>query len=303
MQDKRHIKRYIFCFLAFFCFFLDKNFALSSAIVIQSVQIEPYNKVYKGINGVYGKKLKKIVLYKYKGNIIKYIKQQRPGIIFAIGEWALSSVVSVKDIPIVCTMVLDPYRFISKNTNICAVSMIVSAKENLKNIKKYLPQAKNVGLVYNPKFSDYIYKDIMNCASRFHFSVVAKVISSSNQVISALRDISNKIDIFLMIPDITVITPETLSFMNLFFLKKSIPIITFSKIYLKMGAFMAIYPDPFQMGKQAGELGKKLLKKKIKPPAVLWPKEIVKINPFIAKQIGLNISKPDIRKEGDTTWK
>jgi len=288
MQYKPYIRKYIFCFLIFFAFY-DNSFASFFAVVVQSIRIEPYNKAFEGIRSSYGNDLKRIILFDYKGDIKKYIKEKRPLIIFVIGEWALSEVSSIKKIPIVYTMVLNPYPFLSANKNISGVSMLASAQKRFEYIKKYIPETKRIGVIYNPKHSYYLYKDLLDTARRFHISIVAKEVPSSQDVIDAIKEISDNIDVFLMLPDVTVITPETLSFMNLFFLKKSIPIVTFSEKYLKLGALMAIYSDPFSMGFQAGILAKKILQGKVKPPIIVWPKEKLKINPYVAKNLSLPI--------------
>jgi len=282
--------RCVFCFLIFFTFH-NNTFAFFSALVVQSINVEPYNKAFEGIKSSYGNNLKRIIICTYKGDIKEYIEKKKPHIIFAIGEWALSKVLSIKKIPIVYLMVLNPHPFLSVNKNISGVSMLVSPQKRFEYIKKHIPHAKRIGVIYNPKNSAYIYKELFKAAKKNQMSLVAKKVFSSKDVIDAIKEISDNIDLFFMLPDATVISPESLSFMNLFFLKKSIPIVTFSEKYLKLGAFMAIYSDPFDMGFQAGTLAKKIIKGKVKPPIIVWPKARFKINPYVAKNLGLKIDK------------
>ncbi len=292
---------YIFCFLIFFTSY-SNSFAFFSAIVVQSIKVEPYNRAFEGIKSSYGNNLKRIIVSTYKGDIKEYIEEKKPRIIFAIGEWALSKVLSIKKIPIVYLMVLNPYPFLSDNKNISGVSMLVSPQKRFEYIKKYIPHAKRIGVIYNPKHSGYMYKELCKAAKKTQMSLVAKKVFSSQDVIDAIKEISDdNIDVFLMLPDVTVITPETLSFMSLFFFKKSIPIITFSEKYLKLGALMAIYSDPFHIGVQAGILARKILQGKVRLPVIIWPKGKLKINPYVAKNLSLPIYEDGkgMRAHGD----
>jgi len=259
------------------------------ALVIQSLNIKPYNSVYQGIRESYGKNIERIILYGYKGKIRELIQKKRPSIIFTIGEWALSQVIYIHKIPIVYTMILNPYPFIAENRSISGISMLASPDRTFKWLKKYFPMKRRIGIIYDPSCSGFICKIFLAAARKNHISLITKKISSTKEVISAIKELSEKIDIFLMLPDTTLITPETISFMNLFFLKKSIPVVTFSEKYLDMGAFMAVYTDPYEIGIKAGNLAKQIIQKRIKPLSVIFLKGKIKINSDVAKNLGLNL--------------
>jgi putative ABC transport system substrate-binding protein len=67
-----------------------------------------------------------------------------------------------------------------------------------------------------------------------------------------------KADLFWMLPDATVITPETVESILLLSLDYKIPILTFSEKYLELGAMLSIGVDPFDIGCQAGEMARKI---------------------------------------------
>ena len=62
-----------------------------------------------------------------------------------------------------------------------------------------------------------------------------------------------------MLPDITVITPQTVEFLLLFSLENTIPLLAFSEKYVDLGAFMSTDIDAFDMGRQAGEIANRIL--------------------------------------------
>ena len=68
-----------------------------------------------------------------------------------------------------------------------------------------------------------------------------------------------KIDIFWMLPDAEVITPETVDSILLFSFQNNVPVFSFSSKYVKMGALASLSVDPFALGAQTGELVAKKL--------------------------------------------
>jgi putative ABC transport system substrate-binding protein len=101
-----------------------------------------------------------------------------------------------------------------------------------------------------------------------------------------------------MIPDLTVITPETVEFLLLFSLENQIPLLAFSDKYVELGALLSIGIDPFDIGRQAGEMAKKILSggdvRNVQQ--VDARKAIISVNLKIARKLGMNIDEKMIRK-------
>jgi putative ABC transport system substrate-binding protein len=68
-----------------------------------------------------------------------------------------------------------------------------------------------------------------------------------------------RIDCFWMLPDLTVITPQTVEIMLLFSLEHRIPIFSFSGKYLTRGAAFAVTFDNYDLGCSAAVMAMKLL--------------------------------------------
>ena len=73
---------------------------------------------------------------------------------------------------------------------------------------------------------------------------------------------------------------------------------TFSKKYLDLGAILSVSFDPFDMGKQAGDMALKLLdhKKVSDIPAERVRKVIVHKNNIAAKMLGIELKETGTRK-------
>jgi len=102
-------------------------------------------------------------------------------------------------------------------------------------------------------------------------------------------EMKDTIDVFWMLPDLTVITPETVEFLLLFSFENKIPLFTFSEKYVEMGAFLSMDIDAFDMGRQAGEMASEILAgedvKKIEQTYAR--KAIVSTNLLIARKLGI----------------
>jgi len=108
----------------------------------------------------------------------------------------------------------------------------------------------------------------------------------------------DKIDVFWMLPDTTVINAETVNSLLLFSFQNKIPIFAFATKYVEMGALAALNIDPVDLGVQAGEIMKRLLDQKkggIAAP-VAPRKTVLTINRKIARKLGIDISKTILEK-------
>lgn len=100
-----------------------------------------------------------------------------------------------------------------------------------------------------------------------------------------------------MLPDLTVITPETVEFPLLFSLENKIPILTFSDKYVESGAFMSVNIDPFDIGRQAGEMAAAVSRSRgIKQARrVEARKGTISINMTVARKLGIDIDEEIIK--------
>ena len=101
-----------------------------------------------------------------------------------------------------------------------------------------------------------------------------------------------------MLPDLTVITPETIEFVLLFSLENKIPILAFSEKYVELGALMSVGIDAFDIGIQAGEMAEKILSGRdiMNARHVDARKAVISINLKVAKTLGIPIDEKIIRK-------
>lgn len=239
---------------------LSSAVSASNIIAIQSFNIPPYNDAVKGFENACVCEVERFILSEMKDrDIIKELREARPDIILAAGSDALNKIKDIKNIPIVYVMVLAPQPAISGRENITGINMYVAPEKQLSVLQKALPDAKNIGVLYDPdRTGDFVNKARM-AASEKGIELITVEVHNSKDVPGALRNMPGKIDVFWMLPDMTVIAPDTVEFLFLFNLENRVPVITFSDKYLEIGALISLEVDAYDIGKQAWDITKKIL--------------------------------------------
>ena len=293
-------KRFYIIFILIFAFFYHGSAEAEHKIVaVQSIRIKPYEEAVKGFESISRSEIKRIVISELNdANVIKTINSLRPDIILAIGMGALQLVKEIKDIPVVYMMALNPVSIISGEKNICGVSMSIPPEKHLNLIVNALPHVKNIGLLYDPDRTGYIVKHAMIAAGKMNINLITKEIQNSRDVPSELLSMRKNIDVFWMLPDLTLITPATIEFLLLFSLENKIPVLAFSDKYVELGALMSISIEPMDIGRQAGEIANAILSgrdiKNIKK--VDARKSLISININIARKLDIDINNNIIKE-------
>lgn len=271
-------------------------------VSIQSIGVRPYDEALDGFKHTIadtGIKVRRIVLSALPHVAInKRLDDIKPDLVLAIGMDALSKVAHLKSIPVVYVMVLDTAGLPSRTPQVTGVRMVVAPEEQLAIIRKILPQFKTAGLLYDPQRSDWMVRRIQTAASQDEISVKAYSVNKADAVPMALIEMAGKIDLFWMLPDLTVVSPQTVEFFLLFSMESGTPLLTFSEKYAEQGALLAIFADPYDMGRQAGEMALHILNgadANTIPPEDAR-KAMVTINLTIAKRIGVKIDKNAIQE-------
>jgi len=264
--------------------------ASAGVLSVQSIDIQPYNEALDGLGKTCSCQARKLVMADMKGSDIeREIRASRPDAIIAIGLDALNSVQGIKDIPVVYLMVLDPSIEIAGRENITGVSMNIPPEEQLYTLPRIIPDLKTVGLLYDPERTGDFVRKVKLAAAKAGIKLRAKEISSPKKVPEALDAMKEGIDAFWMLPDITVVTPDTAEYLFLYSFNNGIPVITFSRKYLDMGALISLEIDPKDIGRQAGEIVRRILhgtRAKDIPP-VSARRVVPRINRLAAGKLGI----------------
>ncbi|MFH0727361.1 MAG: ABC transporter substrate-binding protein [Pseudomonadota bacterium] len=260
---------------------------------VQSMNVAPYNEAFSGFESVCHAENERIYLSELKeGDIAQKIGAMGPDLILAIGPDALLAVRDLSHLPILYTMVLNPEPLRKAASHITGVSINIPQEKQLDIILKALPGTTRIGLLYNPEETGSFVARSQKAAAAAGIRILAHAVKTAREVPPALTKMEATPEVLWLLPDQTVISPETVRFLFDFAIAYKIPVISFSKQYLAFGAFMSIGVDVFDLGRQTGEMANMILDGK--PLAKVTPAEaqkvVVTINRTVAGKLGIPIN-------------
>jgi len=286
----------IFCVLLLLCSPAVSN--ASEILVIKSADIKPYNESLEGFRDSCDCSATEIARSdSWQQDLSKALAVSRPDAVLAIGVDALKTAQSVKDIPVIYLMVPYLPPFASSQKNISGVSMNISAEKYLDMMADVFPNAKRIGLIYDPENSGAIVKEALQIADEKHMEIIARKAYKPGEVPPIIDNMKNRIDILWMLPDTTIVNSAVFNYMLLFSFQNEVPVVTFTKKYVEMGALAGLTVVPFDMGAQAGELVKKLLKKSSADSSIRVNarKAVLTINSKVARKMRIKIKSDNLK--------
>lgn len=282
--------------LPFLLLFLILKTGLAEAgqdvLAVQSLEIAPYEEAIEGFASACNCKVKRLFTARLQIPDLEIkIRQIRPDLVLATGMEALLKVEGIKHVPVVYLMVLNHPSLPAAGKNITGASMHIAPEKQLRTALKALPGTKKIGLLYDPDRSFDFVRAAQLAAEKTGITLIAKKVHSPRDVPYMIDDMKGNIDLFWMLPDITVITPETVESLILFSMENNVPVLSFSKKYVELGALMSIGIDAFDMGRQAAGMADKILSGKdvadVRP--VYARKAVVWLNMKVAKKMKIAV--------------
>lgn len=300
IYQQPHINKHHTLLILITIFFLVSSFASADAfevVAVKSADFKPYNDALKGFGNACNCEVRELNLVEDEKQItVEKISRLSPDAVLAIGTEAFKKVKSIKDIPVIYTMVIPSETVTPLQKNISGVSMDISPETCITTIIEIFPEAKRIGLLYDPQYTGLFVKKAIDVARQKGVGIISKIVLNSSDAPALIDEMQGKIDIFWMLPDLTVVNSETLNYMLLFSFENKVPIFTFSRKYVEMGALAALNIIPFDMGVQAGEIARMLSEGHKDSIRVYTKKAHLIINTKVAKKLGIKIKNEFLRR-------
>ncbi len=229
----------------------------NDVLVLKSADIKPYQDALDGFKRTCSCSVTEFSLHDTGGDLANKAAEMHARAIFAVGMDALREAQAITHIPVVYAMV--PSHPAAARQNISGVSMVIPAEKQIAAMVRTFPFVRRIGIVYDPKNSDALIHEAMRAAKEQNLELVLSSVQGLGEVPSKIDGMKNRIDLFWMLPDVTVINPETVNHLFLFSFQNRVPVFSFSKKFVDQGAVAALSIDPMDVGAQAGEMMKKQL--------------------------------------------
>lgn len=301
---------FIYC-VFFLCSFLCGPAQAGQKIVaVQSQHLKPFEIALNGFKEIFPADIERIVIARMDddSSVDREILNRSPDVILAIGNEALKQVRDIHTVPVVYCMVLHPEKLIKNRRNIAGVSMSIAPEKQLATLVTALPGAGKIGIVYDPDETGAFVSAVKKIAPRYDCKIIAEKIARPQDAPGALLGMVDKIDIFWMMPDRSLITPLTVDYIFDLCLRKNKPVISFAEKYVASGAVLSIGIDPFDIGRQSAELAKKILasedncvalqtgpRKPVVSVSQIARKALITINRQVVWNLGLQIDEAILR--------
>lgn len=280
-------------------------------VILQSSRAPHYEKSVEGFKGaairsVSGQGLKSArpdtaTTYYLDGRmsgseLSRKILESDPDLILAVGNKALELAIGADGIPVIHLLAPAATRMAGERPRTTGVTMVIPPAKQLEAFKNRIPAIRKIGLIYDPGQSGEFVKAARRAALLKGIELVASKAGSSRQIPSLLAGMAGRVDAFWMLPDPTVTTPDTIEAMLHFSMDTRIPLLAFADKYVDMGATAAVSFDVFDMGRQAGEMARRVMADPgslipVEPPARLN----LRINTRVAAKLGILVNTADAR--------
>ena len=203
----------------------------------------------------------------------KFIGDQ-PNVIVGIATPSAQALVAAtKTVPVVFSTVTDPVgaQLIGvwgpSGTNVTGVSDQLALDKQVDLIRRILPAARRVGMVYNPGEvnSTVVVRQLKEILPKFGMTLVEAAAPRSVDVGPAARSLVGKVDVIYTNTDNAVVSAyEALTKVGN---DSKLPLIASDTDSVKRGAVAALGVNYFEMGKQTGRMVARILKGE-KPGAI-----------------------------------
>jgi ABC-type uncharacterized transport system substrate-binding protein len=265
-------------------------------LVVQGLRVKPFDEAFRGFRESCDVSMKRVYIHDYDGlDFTRVVRQDPPRLILAIGADALARVRTIRGIPIVYMMVLNPESYLHGNDNATGVDMNVPPEKYLDVLVHISPVPKTVGIVYDAAKTGALIRRAKQAASARGMEIRALSVSRANDVPQAIDSLKGHVDALLMLPDTTVVTPETVESFLLFSQDNNVPVIAFASKYVDMGALLSLDIDGADQGSQAGELARRILNGTAVSalPRAEARSTHLKVNRNVAKKLGISLAASD----------
>lgn len=225
----------------------------------------------------------------------------KPELIFALGAKAAYAAKiwtqKHQDIPVLFAMVFNwrRYKLLSQR-NMAGIAAEIALGTKFANIMIFSSDIKQIGIIHSVHSREML-KDAQKAAEILGIELRSKEISRSKNFRRAFKEMSRKVDAFLVLNDPIVYTLDNMDWLKTRCLKEKLPCIGQSRNIAELGLVLSVNPDMADIGSQAVSMAENIINRRQKPHliGVMAPLGTqVIINRTTAERIGLALDQSSI---------
>jgi len=234
-------------------------------------------------------------------NISTELASQNPDVIVAVTTPMAQAVAKTARCPVVFAAVTDPVGAgLVKSVdvgekNITGTSDAWPYEDQLKLIRRISPNAKRLGVLYNPgeAASQYGIKEIRRFAPGLGFELVEGSVSSTGEVYPVAQNLAGRVDVLFLSSDNTVIGGIAAAFKVA--VEHKMPLYVGDSGTVEKGGMAAVSVGYSELGTETGKLVARSLNGERSIPTVVAKGNEVYINKKAAQMMGVTVSEEVLR--------
>lgn len=224
----------------------------ADALVLQSSRDHAYSEAVRGFRASYPGSLRVVVLRDYAEiDPVRLVQEERPRVVLAVGERALALAKRLRDVEVVA-LLAPSFEQKRAPANLADIA-IAAAPERYLRLFRSLGK-KRIGVLYDPARTGCYLGLAVRLSREFGLTLEHCEVHNTLQAQAALSRLKGKVDLLWLLPDSTVLSATNVEAFLVFAMENKIPLVSYLEQHLKSGAAATLDIDPYDIGKQAGEL-------------------------------------------------
>ncbi len=184
----------------------------------------------------------------------------------------------------------------TENRRVSAVYLDQPLNRQIELMRQALPRLTRVGAVFGPDSATELER-IRTLLDSRGLKLVSETLQGDSELFGALQRVMGGAEVFLAVPDAQIINPDTAQNLLLTSFRFRIPVVGYSASSVRAGASLAVFSTPQQIGQQAGEVARQILRGD-SLPAPHYPRYFsVLSNRQMANSLNLGIDDDSSLKE------
>lgn len=186
--------------------------------------------------------------------------QNNAPLILSLGPKAFLSVTQQQvDRPIIASLTSNRSE-LDKHNNATGVVLEHAIETQLVWIKRILPDARTIGVLYNPAESKSQIAAAQKAAIKLDLKLIAQEVNSPQELPVAMESLFRRVDVLWGIADPVVLSRQTAKAVLLTSFRNKVPFVAPSPAWVKAGALYSLGFDYEDLGEQSGEMALSVLK-------------------------------------------
>jgi putative ABC transport system substrate-binding protein len=229
------------------------------------------------------------------------IRQARPDLVLTLGSRATAAALAYRtdDVPVVFSMVLHPGQAGFLHSGLTGISLDVGPDEQFRLLRRLLPKARVVGVLYDPEQTGMVVAEARRSAERMGFRFETEAVSGPPEALRVVDRLARRVDVLWAVADSNVFTPLTTGPIQLAALQRRVPVFGLSPSHARTGALAAFTFDYADVGRQTAQLVRRVIAARAKPGSipVTGPRKVgVIVNARTARRLGIPLD-PTVTRE------